>query len=62
MSGLITKQDDRFVTKIGDEQEQARVDELSSDPVLDCIPQRKSKGKLGRLLKVLNSLPQGGIR
>lgn len=52
--------DTQRVSEIWDEQEQARHDELSSDPVLDRIPARKPKGKLGRLMKALDSLEQGG--
>jgi hypothetical protein len=54
--------DDHRVAQLWDEQEQARHDELSSDPVLDRIPARKPKGKLGSLLKALDSLEQGGTR
>jgi hypothetical protein len=54
--------DDHRVAQLWDEQEQARHDELSSNPVLDRIPARKPKGKLGSLLKALDSLEQGGIR
>ncbi len=55
-----TAQDTQRVSHLWDEQEQQRIDELSSDPVLDRIPARKPKGKLSQLLKTLDSLSQGG--
>jgi hypothetical protein len=55
-------EDTQRVSRFWDEQEQQRIDELSSDPVLDRIPARKPKGKLSRLMKALDSLEQGGTR
>jgi hypothetical protein len=59
---IATAQDNQRVSHLWDEQEQAHIEELSSDPVLDRIPARKQKGKLCRLLKTLDSLEQGGNR
>ncbi len=56
------RKDENRVSAIWDEQEQARIDELSSDPALDRPYATKSKGKTRRLLGLLNSLPQGGTR
>lgn len=56
MRGIVSHQDEQHVAKIWDEQEQARVDELSSDPLLDHLPATKSKGEASRLLGLLDSL------
>ena len=61
-SSPTTAEDTQRVSQLWDEQEQARHDDLSSDPVLDRIPARKPKGKLGSLMKTLDSLEQGGTR
>jgi hypothetical protein len=62
MNATSIVKDTKRVSQLWDEQEQARHDELSSDSVLDRIPARKRKGKLGSLLKALDSLEQGGTR
>jgi hypothetical protein len=60
MSHPSAKHDDRATAKLWDEQEQARIDELSSSPILDRPFATKSKGKTKRLLSLLDSLQQGG--
>jgi|GEM_PF-5052916 len=55
-----SEKDDCLVGRLWDEREQLRIDELSSDPVLDRLPSRKSQDKLTRLLKSLDTLKQGG--
>lgn len=62
MNATSIVKDTKRVSHLWDEQEQARHDELSAEPVLDRTPARKPKGKLGSLMKVLNSLEQGGTR
>jgi hypothetical protein len=62
MSRPSTKRDDKQVAEIWDEQEQERIDELSSNPALDRPFATKSKGKTKRLLNLLDSLSQGGLR
>lgn len=57
-----TAEDALHISRLWDEQEQQRIDELSSDPILDRIPMRKPKGKLSRLIKTLDSLEQGGTQ
>ena len=54
-----TKADDRRTAELFKTQEEAYLDEISSNPVLDRVLARKSKSKLNRLLKILDSLPQG---
>ena len=61
-SSATTAADTQRVSSLWDDQEQRRIDELSSNPGLNRIPAKKSKGKLSRLLKVLDSLPHGGTR
>ncbi|NJM39127.1 MAG: hypothetical protein HC845_15435 [Akkermansiaceae bacterium] len=61
-SPLQAAKDDHFIAKHWDEQEQCRIDEMSSQPVLNHAPARKSKSKLNRLLKTLDSIQQGGTR
>jgi hypothetical protein len=62
MNATSIVKDTKRVSHLWDEQEQAYLDELESDPVLDRIPARKPKGKVSRLLKTLDSLAQGGTR
>jgi hypothetical protein len=60
-SSSASAEDTQRVSQLLDEQEQVRIDEVSSNPALDRPFATKSKGKTKRLLNLLDSLSQGGI-